>query len=282
MPVATVLAVAAALASAQPFDLHGLATPPLQQGALVQGRAPVGTSALSLDGQPVALAPDGRFIIGFGRDATSATLQAQTPQGDVTLPLAITPRSYNVQSLPGVAKVPVPDAEFAARRPAELAAIAAARAGLTTDVDGWQQAFIKPAQGRISGVYGSQRILGGVPGNPHAGLDIAAPAGAPVVAPADGVVRLAQGPFTLEGNLVLLDHGYGLVSAFLHLSRIDVRVGQRVRQGEALGRVGGTGRTSGPHLHWGLNWLAVRLDPALLLAAPSKPATPKPTTETPQ
>lgn len=282
MPVGTVLAVAAALASAQPFDLHGTAAPSLQQGALVQGRAPAGTSALSLNGQPVALAPDGRFIIGFGRDATSATLQAQTPQGEVTLPLAIAPRSYNIQSLPGVAKVPVPDAEFAARRPAELAAIAAARAGLTTDVAGWQQAFIKPAHGRISGVYGSQRILGGVPGNPHAGLDIAAPAGAPVVAPADGIVRLAQGPFTLEGNLVLLDHGYGLVSAFLHLSRIDVRVGQRVAQGDPIGLVGGTGRASGPHLHWGLNWLAVRLDPALLLAAPAKPAPPKPTTETPQ
>ena len=277
MPALAALAVAAALASTQPFDLHGPATPPLQQGALVRGRVPAGTTGLTLDGKPVAVAPDGSFIIGFGRDATAATLAATTPQGEVTAPLTIEARTYNIQSLPGVAKVPVPDAEFEARRPVELAAITAARAGLTTDVDGWKQRFIKPAAGRISGVYGSQRIFGGVPANPHTGLDIAAPAGAPVVAPADGVVRLAQGPFTLEGNLVLLDHGYGLVSAFLHLSRIDVSVGQRIAQGERIGRVGGTGRTSGPHLHWGLNWVATRLDPALLLAATPKPSTdPKP------
>lgn len=274
MPVLVAIAVAASLvATAQSFDLHGAATPALQQGALVRGHVPAGTTVLTLDGKPVAVAPDGSFIVGFGRDATSATLAATTPQGQVATPLTIAARTYNIQALPGVAKVPVPDAEFEARRPAELAAIAAARAGLTTDVNGWQQEFIKPAQGRISGVYGSQRILGGVPGSPHAGLDIAAPAGAPVVAPAAGIVRLAQGPFTLEGNLVLLDHGYGLVSAFLHLSRIDVTVGQRVAQGERIGLVGGTGRASGPHLHWGLNWVTTRLDPALLLVATPKPST---------
>lgn len=266
------LAVAAALIT-QPFNLHGEATPPLQQGALVHGTAPAGTASLNLDGAPVTTAPDGSFIIGFGRDATTATLTATTPAGQITLPLAIEPRHYNIQSLPGVAKIPVPDAEFEARRPAELQRIAAARATISTDTQGWQQTFIKPAQGRISGVYGSQRILGGIPGSPHAGLDIAAPAGAPVIAPADGIVRLADGPFTLEGNLILLDHGMGLVSAFLHLSRIDVKLGQRVKQGEVIARVGGTGRASGPHLHWGLNWTSTRIDPALMLAAtPAKPA----------
>lgn len=266
------LAVAAAIL---PFNLHGAATPPLQQGALVHGQLPAGASDLALDGIPVATTPDGAFIIGFGRDATTATLTTTTPTGETTTTLSIEPRQYNIQSLPGVAKIPVPDKEFEARRPAELAQIAAARATISTDTNGWKQAFIKPAQGRISGVYGSQRILGGIPGSPHAGLDIAAPTGAPVIAPAAGIVRLASGPFTLEGNLVMIDHGMGLVSAFLHLSRIDVAVGQHVKQGDPIGRVGATGRASGPHLHWGLNWTSTRLDPALLLTTAPSPETSK-------
>ncbi len=157
-----------------------------------------------------------------------------------------------------------PDPVYDARRAVELAEIAQARAG-ESDESGWTQAFEWPAHGRISGVYGSQRILGGVPKAPHLGLDIAAMAGAPVTAPADGTVRLAHGPFLLEGNLVMLDHGHGLVSAFLHLSRIDVREGQHVARGEAIGRVGMTGRATGPHLHWALSWKSERLDPGLLV-----------------
>ena len=157
-----------------------------------------------------------------------------------------------------------PDAEFEARRPAELAKLKAARAGVTA-ADGWSQPFTWPASGRVSGVYGSQRILGGVAAAPHAGVDLAVPAGTPVVAPAAGIVRLAEGPFTLEGNVVLLDHGYGLISAFLHLSRIDVAAGQYLRQGERIGLSGATGRATGPHLHWGMTWGPVRIDPALLV-----------------
>jgi murein DD-endopeptidase MepM/ murein hydrolase activator NlpD len=138
-----------------------------------------------------------------------------------------------------------------------------------SDQAGWQGAFIRPAPGPVTGVFGSQRILAGTPAAPHAGLDFGAATGTPVVAPADGIVRLASGPFTLEGNLVMVDHGMGLVSAFLHLSRIDVKVGDVVKQGQRLGAVGGTGRATGPHLHWGATWSSagsdVRIDPARLL-----------------
>jgi murein DD-endopeptidase MepM/ murein hydrolase activator NlpD len=127
--------------------------------------------------------------------------------------------------------------------------------------------FIRPLAGRISGVYGSQRVLNGTPKDPHYGLDIAAPDGTPFVAPAAGVVSFADADLYLTGGTVVLDHGHGLSSVFIHLSRIDVREGQRVAQGEVLGRVGATGRASGPHLHWGVNWFDVRLDPGLLVGA---------------
>lgn len=236
------------------------------QGGLVMGTADPGT-ILTLDGQPVAVTADGRFMLGFGRDALSARLSATTGTVTTETMLAVTPRVYQIDNLPTLPPKPVPDAEFEARRPSELAKIAAARSGATI-ATGWTQHFIAPAQGRISGVYGSQRILSGTAQSPHAGLDIAAATGTPVIAPASGIVRLAEGPFTLEGNLVLLDHGYGLVSAFLHLSHIDVIVGQYVGQGETIGRVGKTGRATGAHLHWGLTWTSVRIDPQLRLAVP--------------
>jgi murein DD-endopeptidase MepM/ murein hydrolase activator NlpD len=152
-------------------------------------------------------------------------------------------------------------------RPAELAQIAAARAQLT-DAQGWRQRFLWPATGRISGLFGAQRIYRGEPGAYHSGTDIARPTGTPVVAPADGVVILAADrPFTLEGNLLMIDHGGGLNSAFLHLSRIDVKVGEHVRRGQAIGAIGMTGRATGPHLHWSLRWRDARLDPMLMAGA---------------
>ncbi|WP_085808990.1 M23 family metallopeptidase [Sphingomonas sp. TZW2008] len=239
------------------------------QGGLLLGTAPRGTIALALDGKPVAVAPDGRFVIAFDRDAASrATLFATlADRRVVTQEIAVAPRAWRIERLDRVAKVPVPSADFLARRPGELAQINAARAG-SADVAGWRERFIWPATGRISGLFGAQRIYRGEPGSYHSGVDVARPTGTPVVAPADGVVVLAAAaPFTLEGNLLVIDHGMGLNSAFLHLSRIDVRVGARVRQGEQIGAVGATGRASGPHLHWAMKWRDARIDP-LLVAGP--------------
>jgi len=269
---------AAAMAGAQPTPRAGGAQPTprawqiagrLTQGGIVLGTAPPGTVAVTVDGAPVRLTGDRRFVAGFGRDAApTATLVARFADGGSDRRVvAVEPRRYAIESIPAL-RQPAPDAPpdpvYDARRAVELAEIRDARAG-DSDNTGWAQAFAWPAHGRVSGVYGSQRILGGVPKSPHLGLDIAAHAGEPVTAPADGTVRLAHGPFLLEGNLIMLDHGHGLVSAFLHLSRIEVTEGQHVTRGERLGRVGMTGRATGPHLHWALSWRSARLDPGLLV-----------------
>lgn len=245
----------------------------LRQGALVLGTAPAGTTRLTLDGAAVAVAPDGRFVIAFDRDAKPQALLAATLADGTTqtATLAIAPGDWRIERLPTLRKIPVPSAEFAAKRSGELAQIVAARA-TGSDADGWRQRFVWPARGRISGLFGAQRIYAGEPGSYHGGVDVAKPEGAEVVAPADGVVTLAADPpFTLEGRLLILDHGHGVTSAFLHLSRIDVRVGARVRQGQPLGLVGRTGRATGPHLHWAMTWNGARIDP-LLVAGPMPPA----------
>lgn len=244
-----------------------------EQGGLLFGTAPPGTTALRLDDRPVRLTGDRRFVIGFGRDApSSATLTALLGDGRaVTRTVAVEQRSWQVESIPGLRRSTTgPSAEYEALRAPELAKIAAARAGETAEA-GWSQAFEWPAQGRISGVYGSQRILGGVPGSPHYGVDIAAPSGTPIVAPADGIVRQAGDLFSLEGNLLMIDHGHGLGSAFLHLSQTDVVVGERVTRGQVVGRIGTTGRSTGPHLHWGMTWDDVKIDPATLVPPMAPP-----------
>ena len=269
-----VLVAGCAHAAPGPIQLSGSA----QQGGVLLGTVPPGTVRLTLDGRPVRLTGEGRFIIGFGRDAVPlARVVATLADGQTTARvIAVAQRTYEIESIPSLRVRPAtpdgaPDAEaeaaYALRRTAEVAAIAAARAGDSGET-GWMQAFIWPALGRISGVYGSQRILGGVPANPHFGTDIAAPAGTPVIAPAAGMMRLAQGPFALEGNLIVLDHGHGLSSTFIHLSRIDVTPGTRVAQGQLIGAIGTTGRSTGPHLHWAMTWDNVRVDAATLVVAP--------------
>jgi hypothetical protein len=239
----------------------------LSQGGLILGTAPAGTRTVTLDGKPIALSPDGRFLAGFDRDARpQASLAATFPNGhSVTQSLTIAPRSWRIERLDTLPKFPAPDPVFAKLRPSELAQIVAARAR-STDAQGWRQAFAWPATGRISGLFGAQRIYKGEPGSYHSGTDIAKPAGAIVTAPADGVVILAADrPFTLEGNLLMIDHGMGLNSAFLHLSRIDVKPGDHVTKGQPIGAVGMTGRATGPHLHWSLRWNAAKLDPLLVI-----------------
>ncbi len=254
--------IASALLSVGQFKLNR--TP--QQGAIALGMVPAGTIRLVKDGADVPIAPDGRFIIGFGRDHASVAVVVAFQGGgkSVSERIAVTPRAWKIENLPTLPRFSQPDAEFQARRPAELAQINAARR-IDAKSDGWRQAFIWPARGRISGVFGSQRIYRGEPGAPHSGVDVAGATGTSVVAPADGVIVLAAAsPFTLEGNLLMIDHGMGLNSVFLHLSRIDVKKGDVVRQGQQVGAIGMTGRATGPHLHWGMKWNEERIDPAPL------------------
>jgi murein DD-endopeptidase MepM/ murein hydrolase activator NlpD len=245
------------------FTLAGLA----EQGAVMVGQAPSDTRTLTFDGKAVPVAADGRFLVAFDRDAApSARLVATLADGRaVERVLAVAAGSWRLEHINAPYRGSASsDADFERRRPAELAQIAAAR---NTPVvsDGWRQAFRWPVTGRLSGFFGSQRVYQGKPGTYHSGTDVAVPAGTPFVAPADGVVVLAATtPFTLEGNLLIVDHGMGLSSAFLHCQRLDVKVGDRVVQGQLLGTVGRTGRATGPHLHWGLKWRDARLDPGKL------------------
>lgn len=237
------------------------------QGALLRGTAPAGVVSLDLDGVKVPLAPDGAFLLGFNRDAPPlGVLTASFADGQVVSePLAVAPRNWRVEYVAVAARGGVPSAAYMARRQPELEAIAAARLR-SSDSQGWRQPFIWPATGRVSGIFGSQRVYAGEPGSFHSGVDVAGATGTPIVAPADGVVILAaQTPFSLEGNLLMIDHGMGLNSAFLHLSAIDVQDGQRVTQGQVIGRIGATGRATGPHLHWSMKWNDARIDPQLLV-----------------
>lgn len=238
----------------------------IEQGGLAGGLLPANSRSLSLDGKPVDLAPDGRFIVGFDRDAGPvARIEAVRADGAILRRvLAVAPRQWRLESLPTLPRGTTPTPEFLARRKIELDQIVAARASASTS-QGWRQRFVWPVSGRISGVFGSQRIYAGEPGAYHSGVDVARPTGTPIVAPADGVVILAAAsPFSLEGKLLMIDHGMGLNSAFLHLSRIDVSVGQAVKQGQMLGTIGMTGRATGPHLHWAMKWRDARIDPAPL------------------
>jgi murein DD-endopeptidase MepM/ murein hydrolase activator NlpD len=239
------------------------------QGALVTGQAPRGTRSVLFNGAEVPLTPDGFFLMGFDRDAeNSASLVAVYSDGRRTERyLAVTPGNWRVEN---VAANPTggagTSAEFQARRGPELARINAARARANNS-NGWRQEFIRPVAGRISGLFGAQRIYNGIAGSYHSGMDIAARSGTVFVAPADGVVTLAAtDAFTLEGHLLMIDHGMGLNSAFLHSSELLVKEGDVVRQGQPIGKVGMTGRTSGPHLHWGMKWNAARIDPRPLIA----------------
>ncbi len=238
----------------------------LTQGGWIRGNLPSGVRSLSLDGMPVKVGPDGAWFVAFDRDAgPQAVLRVSYSNGTLgEQRLAVAPRAWQIENVNIARSTGGPSEAFMALRRPELARIEAARAKVT-DAQGWRQRFAWPAKGRISGRFGSQRIYRGEPGAYHSGLDIATGgSGAPFVAPADGVVILAaEKPFTLEGNLLMLDHGMGLNSAFLHCSQILVKEGDHVKQGQVIGRIGMTGRATGPHLHWSIKWNDARLDPLL-------------------
>ena len=238
----------------------------LTQGGWIRGTAPGGAVSAKLDDQELILDEEGRFFAAFDRDSgPQARLTATLADGRVIAsPVAVSPRDWNIERV-NVARTPGgASAAFMARRNPELEAIYLSRQK-RTGAEGWRQDFVWPVRGRISGRFGSQRIYRGEPGSYHSGLDIAQPTGTPFVAPADGVVVLAVEDYSLEGQLLIVDHGQGLNSAFLHCSRILVREGERVTQGQHIGDVGASGRATGPHLHWGLTWHGARLDPLLFV-----------------
>jgi murein DD-endopeptidase MepM/ murein hydrolase activator NlpD len=246
------------------FELQGHAI----QGGLIFGHAAPGTT-VTLDDREVLVSGEGRFLFGFGRDDTgSVTLEVREPGEDpVRRTLEISPRAYDIEhvdGLPPATVTPPPEVLERTRREAALVSQARKRRDNRTD---WATGFTWPAQGRLSGFYGSQRVLNGEPRRPHFGVDVAAPTGSPVAAPAPGVITLAEPDLFYSGGTIILDHGQGLTSTFLHLSEVLVAVGDRVAPGDLIGRIGATGRASGPHLDWRMNWLNKRVDPQPLVGA---------------
>ncbi len=248
-----------------------LAAPVALKGDLVQGGLVIGETGpgnrVFYDGDPIRVSPEGLFLLGFGRDDKLEHILEVKRQGKTLerRTLVIAKREYEIQRIDGLppSKVTPPKREWE-RIKRETALVKRARrldAPRTDFVSG----FIWPASGTISGIYGSQRILNGEPRRPHFGVDIAAPKGTPVYAPADGVVTLAYPDMFYSGGTLILDHGHRLSSSFLHLSRLHVKTGDRVKQGDLIAEIGATGRVTGAHLDWRMNLRNTRIDPQLLV-----------------
>lgn len=264
-PVSQAIAQVSAAATA-PVDTRVVFPASVQQGSLVFGKVPA-NATVRYGTRVLRPTNYGTVVFGVGRDeAGPVSVDILTADGRTQVAsVDVTPRDWPVENVRGVPpKTVAPPPDIAARIEREQAQVTAARARDDDRVD-FAQAFIWPLQGRISGRFGNQRVYNGVPKSPHSGMDIAAPNGTPVLAPAAGVVTFAAPNLYLTGGTLLLDHGHGVSSNFLHLSRIDVKVGDRVQQGQVIGAVGATGRATGPHLHWGMNWFEVRVDPLLVL-----------------
>lgn len=243
------------------------------QGGMAIGSVPVG-SRVWQDGQELELADDGTFVLGFGREAAPhSRIRVQYPDGrSEERTLNIAQRKFRIQRIDGLPKRKVTprskeDLEHIRR---DRAGVRKARAMKRIATD-FRRDFIWPVTGPISGVYGSQRILNGKPRRPHMGVDIARPKGTTVVSPADGVVIFARPDLFFSGGTLIIDHGMQMNTSYLHLSKILVHTGQRVKQGQPIAEVGSTGRATGPHLHWGANVRNVRIDPQLLV--PPMPKT---------
>ena len=253
---------AALPALAQDKPVRFSVTGAMEQGSLAMGSAPPGSQA-ALDGRPLRVTADGRFVFGFGPDQTKPSLvTVRYPDGDGDS-RSFTPavRRYDEQPVNGLPQNTVtPPRAVEARIAHEAETIYLAHLADTAGND-FLSGFDWPALGIESGVFGSRRIDNGVPMSPHWGVDMAAPTGTPIHAPADGVVSLSE-DYYLDGGYTMIDHGHGVSTGYLHQSKRLVRAGDVVRRGQVIGHVGATGRATGPHLHWTLNWFQVKLDPS--------------------
>jgi murein DD-endopeptidase MepM/ murein hydrolase activator NlpD len=238
----------------------------LKQGGMAIGHVAPGAT-VHFDGKPIRVSADGVFVIGFSRDAgENSMIEVHQPSGGIEKhPLSIEKREYRIQRIDGLPPRKVtPSKKDMDRIREDIQQVKKVRQRDDPRSD-FTQSFIWPVIGRISGVYGSQRILNGKPKRPHFGVDIAAPTGTPVKAPIDGVVTMVHHDMFYSGGTLIVDHGHGISTVYMHLHKILVKEGRRVRQGDVIAQVGATGRVTGPHLHWGMNWFETRLDPSLLV-----------------
>jgi murein DD-endopeptidase MepM/ murein hydrolase activator NlpD len=273
--VAALVLLIALAAPAKALDIDGaeiLSGTAVEGGLIIARTNPA--NQVMLDDDAIEIGENGVFVIGFHRDSDApVTLRIIAPDGRVkTRLLSPRQRDYNIQRIDGLKSTMVtPPATVLARIKSDGGAVRAARQRQVPLGDFWR-GFDWPALGRISGIYGSQRILNGQPRQPHYGIDIAAPTGTPVYAPASGLVTLVKDLY-FSGWTVVIAHGLGVNSSFLHLDRVDVSTGMMVERGGLIGTIGATGRATGPHLDWRIDWQGRRIDPGLLVGAMPDPAS---------
>lgn len=236
------------------------------QGGMILGKTSPENTVTFL-GRNVQLTENGEFVVGLGRDAKpTVTMIETTPEGKKRQHVfTVKQRQYNEQRIEGVPKrtVNIPESELPRIRK-EVRLTKAARK-IETPLTHFQQTFQWPITGIITGVYGSRRVYNGVPKRPHYGIDIAAPQGTSVKAPAAGVITLVHEDMYFSGGTIIMDHGHGVSSTFIHLHKSHVKKGDVVEQGQVIAEVGSTGRSTGPHLDWRMNWFNQRIDPSLLV-----------------
>lgn len=258
---ALVLCMLASMATGA-LELHG----EWQQGGVIIGKVPAGTE-VEYHEKKLHISPAGEFVIGLGRDAAPQA-SLVTIAGDGVRQehhFTVKKRTYNIQKVTGVPQQTVePDPAQVERAKREAQMAADARKG-DLPLTFFAQKFAWPLIGPVTGVYGSQRFYNGVPNSPHYGVDIAKPVGTPVKAPAGGVVTLVHPDMFFSGGTLIIDHGHGLSSTFIHLSEVLVKKGDAITQGQIIAKVGKTGRATGPHLDWRMNWFEERVDPQLLV-----------------
>ena len=262
------LIAAPTVSAADNLKLEGSFT----QGGMATGRVAPGSNVRFLD-RDVRVSKEGLFVIGFGRDfLNKAELEITSPDGKMTRRLVdIKKRTYKIQRISGLPKKMVSPGKKALERIRRENVWIGKVRSRNTETPWFSAGFIWPAIGPVSGVYGSQRILNGKPRRPHFGVDVAMPTGTPVVAPAAGMIALAKKDLYFTGGTIMIDHGHGVTSVLMHLSRVDAKLGDAVKPGDVIGAIGATGRATGPHLDWRVNWFNQRLDPQLLV--PPMPAS---------
>ena len=237
-----------------------------EQGSLIRGKVPA-HSQVYLNDKELFISENGHFVFGFGRDAElTQMIKVTYPNGLTELkPIKVQVKKYKIDRVNGISKnIMKPNHKAVVRSKKDGKQVRVARS-TNSKITAVFNDFIWPVTGRISGVYGSQRVYNGKPGRPHYGVDVARITGTPIVSPADGVITLSVPDMFYSGGTLIIDHGFGVSSSMLHLSKLYVKKGQRVKQGQNIAEIGATGRVTGPHLDWRLNWFQMRLDPTSIV-----------------
>ncbi len=260
--------ILSSLALAAPVKAEGLKLcGVLRQGEILRADVGAEAKAAALNGKPLPMAENGEFLLVLGRDeASTVTLSVTDKNGKVTdYVLPVAKNKWDIQSIKGVEQRKVtPSKEDNAEIAREQTDVRRALTTLNMENKSWKGGFDIPLKGAISGNFGNQRIFNGVPKSPHSGTDIAAPEGTPVKAAGDGYVVLNGSNYFYGGNMVILDHGMGLQTIYMHLKKAAVKEGEYIKKGQVVGYVGKTGRATGPHLHWGASYNNVRFRPHAL------------------